>query len=109
PNQYEFLKPLQGLNTFISVSAFLLFVTQFIFAANFIISWFKGEKATMNPWDDNGLEWTVASPPPHGNFATVPHVYRGPYEYSSPLVTEDFLPQNRKLDSNVEPVGAAAH
>jgi len=97
PSQYDYLKPIEGMNTFISVCAFLLFVTQIIFAANFIISWFKGDKAPNNPWEDNGLEWTVASPPPHGNFATTPHVYRGPYEYSSPLVEEDFLPQTREL------------
>jgi cytochrome c oxidase subunit I len=94
PTQYEFLKPLQPLNTFISISAFLLFASQIIFALNFIISWFKGEKASDNPWRDNGLEWTVPSPPPHGNFATMPHVYRGPYEYSSPQSDDDFLPQN---------------
>jgi cytochrome c oxidase subunit I len=102
PNQYDFLKPLQPLNTFISISAFILFTAQFIFAANFIISWFKGEKAPANPWEDNGLEWTVPSPPPHGNFASVPQVYRGPYEYSSPLVAEDYLPQDRRLEGNVE-------
>ena len=97
PNQYEFLRHLQPLNTFITISAFCLFASQLLFAANFIISWFKGEHAGQNPWNDNGLEWTVASPPPHGNFATVPTVYRGPYEYSSPLVEEDYLPQNRLL------------
>jgi cytochrome c oxidase subunit 1 len=95
PNQYEYLKHLQPLNTFISISAFLLFATQLIFLVNFIMSWFRGERAGNNPWHDNGLEWTVPSPPPHGNFATVPHVYRGPYEYSSPLVDEDYLPQDR--------------
>ncbi len=105
PNEYEFLKGLQGLNTFISISAFILFAVQLIFAANFIISWYKGEKASANPWEDNGLEWTVPSPPPHGNFATIPHVYRGPYEYSSPLVTEDFLPQNRELPGDSSPAG----
>jgi cytochrome c oxidase subunit I len=97
PNQYEFLRHLQPLNTFISISAFCLFASQFLFAGNFIISWFKGERAGLNPWNDNGLEWTLPSPPPHGNFATVPTVYRGPYEYSSPLVEEDYLPQNRLL------------
>jgi cytochrome c oxidase subunit 1 len=49
------------------------------------------------------LEWTAASPPPHGNFETQPVVYRGPYEYSSPEVKEDWLPQNRPLGT-----GAAA-
>jgi cytochrome c oxidase subunit 1 len=107
PNQYEFLKHLQGLNTFITISAFVLFASQFIFAINFIASWFVGAKAPDNPWDDNGLEWTVASPPPHGNFATIPRVFRGPYEYSSPLVQEDFLPQNRELPP--QPAAAAAH
>jgi cytochrome c oxidase subunit 1 len=104
PNQYEFLRPLQPLNRFITISAFLLFASQFVFALNFIISWFKGEKAPPNPWHDNGLEWTLPSPPQHGNFTTVPTVYRGPYEYSSPLVEEDYLPQNRLL-----PVRPTAH
>jgi cytochrome c oxidase subunit 1 len=97
PTQYEFLRPIQPLNTFISICAFFLFASQLIFAANFILSWFYGERAGPNPWHDNGLEWTVPSPPPHGNFVTVPTVYRGPYEYSSPLVDEDYLPQNRLL------------
>ena len=48
----------------------------------------------------------MPSPPAHGNFAQVPIVYRGPYEYSSPLVEEDFLLQTRKLDSDVEPAAA---
>jgi cytochrome c oxidase subunit 1 len=41
------------------------------------------------------LEWTVPSPPPHGNFGDkVPTVYRGPYEYSSPHSDKDYIPQN---------------
>ena len=98
PSQYEYLRPLMPLNRFISICAFLLFLTQLIFAANFIVSWFRGKRATANPWEDNGLEWTVPSPPPHGNFAVTPTVYRGPYEYASPLVAEDFLPQDRRLE-----------
>jgi cytochrome c oxidase subunit 1 len=109
PTQYEFLQPLQPVNQFISVSVFLLVLSQIPFALNFILSWFKGEKAPENPWDDNGLEWTVPSPPPHGNFTETPTVYRGPYEFSSPLVEEDFLPQNKKLDSDPEPAQAAGH
>ncbi|MEE8134950.1 MAG: cbb3-type cytochrome c oxidase subunit I, partial [Gemmatimonadales bacterium] len=105
PSTYEFLQPLSGTNTFISISAFLLMGSQLIFALNFIISWFKGEKAPMNPWNDNGLEWTVPSPPAHGNFTETPTVYRPPYEFSSPLVEEDFLPQDRKLDGDAVPAG----
>ncbi|MFQ5703850.1 MAG: cbb3-type cytochrome c oxidase subunit I [Gemmatimonadales bacterium] len=108
PSRYDFLQPAAPINKFITITALLLFATQTLFAVNFIMSWFRGEKASDNPWDDNGLEWTTPSPPKHGNFETTPTVYRGPYEYSSPLVEEDFLPQNRKLDSDPEPAMAPA-
>ena len=100
PSNYEFLQSLAGLNTFITMAAFSLFLVQFIFAFNFVYSWFKGKKAGNNPWEATGLEWSTPSPAPHGNFPTVPTVYRGPYEYSSPLVDEDYLPQWVKLDSD---------
>jgi cytochrome c oxidase subunit I len=103
PTQYDFLKPIQPLNEFISVCAFLLFASQAIFALNFIISLFRGQKAPPNPWLDNGLEWTLPNPAPHGNWAQIPSVYRGPYEFSSPEVEEDYLPQTRKLPTDREP------
>ncbi|MGI9078286.1 MAG: cytochrome c oxidase subunit I [Gemmatimonadaceae bacterium] len=110
PTQYEFLRELQWVNEMISMGAFVLFASQFIFAANFILSWTRGERAGPNPWNDNGLEWTLPSPPPHGNFVVTPTVYRGPYEYSSPLVNEDFLPQDRQLEGNRESAAReAAH
>jgi len=102
PTQYEFLQRFQGMNKFITISAFLLFVAQIPFLVNFFWSLFKGEKAGVNPWNDNGLEWTVPSPPPHGNFEVTPTVYRGPYEFSSPEVDEDFLPQSRPLNGGRE-------
>jgi cytochrome c oxidase subunit 1 len=108
PTQYTFLQGVQWVNELISMSAFALFAAQLLFAYNFIASWFRGEKAPMNPWNDNSLEWTVPSPPPHGNFASVPVVYRGPYEYSSPLVEEDFLPQTRRLESDRPPASSPA-
>ena len=95
PNQYTFLQQMQPLNTLISVAAFFLITTQLIFAFSFFWSMFRGEKAAQNPWKANTLEWALApTPPPHGNFAVTPHVYRGPYEYSSPESTDDFLPQH---------------
>jgi heme/copper-type cytochrome/quinol oxidase subunit 1 len=54
-----------------------------------------------NPWHANSLEWATTSPPPHDNFAKIPTVHRGPYEYSSPVVEEDFLPQPRLLPAGV--------
>ena len=106
PLQYEFLVDLQWWNVFITMSAFCLGVSQLIFLFNFVWSLFAGKKAEDNPWQANTLEWTAPSPPPHGNFETVPTVYRGPYEYSSPLVQEDWLPQDRRLGPEA---AAASH
>ena len=47
-----------------------------------------------NPWKANSLEWVAPSPPPNGNFAEMPTVYRGPYEYSVPGREDDYWPQN---------------
>ncbi len=108
PMQYEFLQPLQGWNVFITVSAFLLFLSQIPFVVNFFWSLFAGKKAEENPWQANTLEWSAPSPPPHGNWGPrIPVVYRGPYEYSSPLVAEDWLPQSRQLGP--EAVAAQTH
>ena len=94
PLQYEFLQPLQGMNQFISVSAFLLGLSQILFLVNFFWSLFAGKKAEMNPWHANTLEWAAPSPPPHGNWGEhLPVVHHGPYEYSVPGVEEDYLPQ----------------
>ncbi|MBI3740738.1 MAG: cytochrome c oxidase subunit I, partial [Chloroflexi bacterium] len=99
PYVYQLFAPLQPLNQFMTISAYVLFASQLIFAANFIYSLFKGKRAEANAWQANTLEWCAASSPPlrHGNFETIPTVYRGPYEYSSPEVDEDWLPQNRPL------------
>jgi cytochrome c oxidase subunit 1 len=98
PMQYEFLQHFQGMNEFISVSAFLLGASQILFLFNFFWSLFAGKKATENPWRANTLEWTAPSPPPHGNWGErLPVVSHGPYEYSVPGVEEDYLPQTKPL------------
>jgi cytochrome c oxidase subunit 1 len=106
PTQYEFLQPLQHWNVFITISALILGAAQIFFLVNFFWSLFAGKKADRNPWQANTLEWVASSPPPHGNFEVQPVVYRGPYEYSSPEVKEDWLPQNRNLGSGT---AARAH
>ena len=45
-----------------------------MFVANLIISYFKGAKAGNDPWDAWTLEWSVSSPPPAYNFASIPVV-----------------------------------
>ncbi len=97
PMQYDFLQGFEEMNVFITRSAFILGLSQIPFVVNFFWSLFGGKKAERNPWHANTLEWTAPSPPPHGNFDAIPVVYRGPYEYSSPEVKEDWLPQDRQL------------
>ncbi|MGH7573111.1 MAG: hypothetical protein ACREMK_14910, partial [Gemmatimonadota bacterium] len=93
PNQYAFLEPLQPVNTFITVSAFLLGAAQIVFLFNVVWSLWRGQRAPANPWGANSLEWSLPSPPSHGNFTAMPHVYRGPYEYSVPGHERDYWPQ----------------
>jgi cytochrome c oxidase subunit 1 len=93
PYHYDSFEHMLGLNQFISISAFAMGASQLIFAANMIYSLFRGPKCGRNPWRANSLEWAAPTPPGHGNFDFQPIVYRGPYEYGSPEVDEDFYPQ----------------
>ncbi len=97
--QYAHLAHLGPLNQFMSVSAFLLGVSQLLFAANFLWSLRRGPRAGDNPWESTTLEWMTSSPPPHGNFAKTPTVYCGPYEYSVPGMARDFRPQTQQEPS----------
>jgi cytochrome c oxidase subunit 1 len=82
-------------NTRISIAAWCLGLAQIPFIINFFWSIKHGKRITSdNPWDATTLEWQTPTPPPHGNFAVTPHVYRGPYEYSVPGAPRDFTPQN---------------
>jgi cytochrome c oxidase subunit I len=102
PTQYEHLRSQQPLQIFVTLSAFGLGLSTIPFLINFFYSMFRGRKAPLNPWHSNTLEWTVPSPPPHGNFTETPTVYHGPYEYSIPGMKEDFLPQNQPAPDSAQ-------
>jgi cytochrome c oxidase subunit 1 len=91
---------LQDIRVFATTSLVIMIIFQVIFLYNFFYSMFKGEKAPENPWKANTLEWTIPSPPPHGNFKTLPTVYRGAYEYSVPGREMDYWPQNMPPDES---------
>ncbi|PIR18689.1 MAG: cytochrome C oxidase subunit I [Elusimicrobia bacterium CG11_big_fil_rev_8_21_14_0_20_64_6] len=86
--------PVQGWNVVSTCAAYSLFLFQLPFIYNFFNSMWNGEKTVENPWQATTLEWACPSPPPHGNFAKTPTVYRGPYEYSVPGRETDFWMQN---------------
>jgi cytochrome c oxidase subunit 1 len=85
---------LQHLRTTSTIALLVMLSFQLIFLFNFFWSLRSGKCAEANPWRSTTLEWTVPSPPPHGNFAELPTVYRGPYEYGLPGRAEDYWPQN---------------
>jgi cytochrome c oxidase subunit 1 len=93
PYEYALFAPLQPMNQFMTISAYVLGAAQLLLAYNFVWGLVRGPKASQNPWQANTLEWVAPSPPPHGNFEEIPTVYRGPYEYAAPQVTTDFWPQ----------------
>ncbi len=82
------------LNQIASIATVVMLAFQVVFFINLIASLRSGRKADKNPWQANTLEWTAASPPPHGNWQELPSVYRGPYEYSTPGRKQDYWPQN---------------
>jgi cytochrome c oxidase subunit 1 len=87
------------------LAAILLLLSQLTFVINFFWSLVRGTIAERNPWQANTLEWTTDSPPPHENFATIPVVLRGPYDYSSPETADDWISQDQPLTK----AKAAAH
>jgi len=104
---YAHLEGIQDTNQLITIAAFGLYLTGFIFAFNFFWSIFKGKKAGRNPWNATTLEWQTPSPPKHGNWDEVPVVYHGPHEYSHPdILDKDWLAQNERPDV-VSPAGGS--
>lgn len=94
PNAYEYLQPLQPVNLFITIAAFVLFVGQILFIYNYFASMRRGAEASENPWESVGLEWSTPVKPGHGNWeGDIPEAHRWPYDYSKPGAKRDFIPQ----------------
>lgn len=65
PTTYEYTKPFQSINTFISISAIILISAQLLFVFNFFWGIKYGKKAPANAWNANTLEWQTDLPPPN--------------------------------------------
>jgi cytochrome c oxidase subunit 1 len=95
PTQYELLAPYQRWNEVAFVSTVAILLGQLVFIGNLVKTLVAGARAPENPWGAASLEWATPSPPPPWNFAEIPTVHRGPYEYSAPgLVGRDWIGQH---------------
>ncbi len=94
PNVYEYLAPLQPVNLFITIAAFVLFIGQLFFLWNYFVSMRRGAPAEANPWKSAGFEWSTPPKPGHGNWeGEIPEAHRWPYEYAAPGRKRDYTPQ----------------
>jgi cytochrome c oxidase subunit 1 len=86
PRRYHaYPQEFEVLNVLSSAGASILGVGYLIPMAYLMWSLRYGRAAGENPWGAVGLEWTIPSPPPTGNFVETPKVTRGAYEYDAPI------------------------
>ncbi len=79
---YDYVEVFHGGNIISSFGAIILIAGAGIIIANLVKSAIYGEEAKQNPWGGITLEWQVPSPPPLENFDEIPHITKGPYDYS---------------------------
>jgi cytochrome c oxidase subunit 1 len=99
-SNWQTFNQFQGMNSFISTVAMVVFAVQLLFVFNFFYSIFKGRKVTSeNPWGANTLEWTTPINPGHGNWpGDIPEVHRWPYDYGKD--GREFIPQTEPIGAN---------
>jgi cytochrome c oxidase subunit I len=79
---YDYLPQFQHLHVVATIGSWILILGMIIMFVNLFVALRRGPRAPANPWGGKTLEWTVASPPPLENFAEIPVVTTGPYDYS---------------------------
>jgi cytochrome c oxidase subunit 1 len=74
----------QGLNDWVSVSAYVLGISMLVFIFNVVWSLaIKREPAEPNPWHSKSTEWQLPTPVPVHDFNTVPVFDQDPYPYGT--------------------------
>jgi cytochrome c oxidase subunit 1 len=77
---------LQGLNIWVSISAYVIGISMLIFLVNAIWSqFFVREPAAVNPWNSKSVEWQLPTPVPVHDFDRMPTFDADPYPYGEPL------------------------
>ena len=84
PRRYfDYPPQFHSLQVISAIGSWILFIGLAIIFGNLIRALFKGERAPQNPWGGRSLEWQIPSPPPPGNFKTLPAVTGTPYDYDA--------------------------
>jgi len=78
---YDYLPQYHTPHLISTIGSWILIGGILMMLYNLVRSLKTGEAAPDNPWGGTTLEWTVSSPPPVENFAEIPKVEHGPYEY----------------------------
>jgi cytochrome c oxidase subunit I len=82
----EYSPNLHGLNTWVSISAFVLGFSMLIFLYNTVYSLvFVRRAAERDPWRSKSIEWQIPHPVPVNNFEQIPVFDSDPYDYGVPL------------------------
>jgi cytochrome c oxidase subunit 1 len=87
------------LNQLETVGSFLLALSFAVFLYNILkTSRSKQPAAPADPWDGATLEWSIPSPPPVFNFATVPHVHGRDALWETKRERGGSLPEPARVD-----------
>ncbi len=88
------------LNMISTVGYFIIFLGFVTFVMSLARAVRNGPRAGHDPWDAPGLEWSISSPPPAYNFATIPVVESRDHYW---------LVKERAQEAGLPPVEAEPH
>ena len=107
---YDAGQGLEVYNLMSSIGAYVQALAVILFVYNMIVSRKRGAIAGRDPWGAPTLEWSMPSPPPEYNFATIPQVTsRYPlWDMRSPELTRD-VPHTREGERGIDVDIATKH
>jgi len=82
---YDYVPEFTNLNVLATIGSWILALGLIVMFINLVRGMRNGPPAGDNPWGARSLEWTIPSPPPTENFAEIPSVTRGPYDFSDEM------------------------
>jgi cytochrome c oxidase subunit 1 len=107
---YDAGQGLEIYNLMSSIGAYIQALAVLVFIWNVIITRKRGQRVGNDPWGAPTLEWSIPSPPPDYNFATIPTVTsRYPlWDVKSPELTKD-VPHTREGERAINVDVAGKH